>query len=54
MNTESNEPREQFARPEVEDLGDLNDLTEGTALRGAEDGGLKLDPVPHHSLPTGP
>ena len=46
-----------FVPPEVRDLGDLEEVTEATAFRGPEDGGVKLHdplPAPHHSLPVGP
>ena len=41
-----------YEKPGIADYGTLAALTAGTAFRGPEDGGTKVEPLPHHSLPS--
>jgi hypothetical protein len=42
----------QYEAPQVEDYGDLLELTAASGFSGAEDGGLKIDILVHQtSLP---
>ena len=43
---------ERYEEPEVEDLGEMKDLTQATGFTGIEDGGSKL--LIHHSGPMLP
>lgn len=38
-----------YASPVIIDYGSLTDLTAGLDFAGPEDGGSKLEPLPHHS-----
>ena len=43
---------EEYTAPELRDYGSLQELTEATSFRGAEDAGSKL--LIHHSAPLSP